>query len=288
MTLTLSVDDIAMPFVTQASRRYTKDRDIGIRDLLLHSSFLSALAGRGRRTLCVYESYAARRLLAQNGISDLDRMSELARGVTRRRKNRVVFQVRLDHVAHGDPTDIYIKMYWGPRRFLPRVPELRSRQFWEPQPLREWNGIKRIADCGLNVPRRLAVFYRGLFSISAAVIVQGLPDSRSLWSIIQPESWAQVDRHDRKILREQVIRCLKIIHSHHLGWRGAAAKHFYLESGESFLGKLWLIDLEGVYRRPRVADHRRDIARLLKSISTSGADEETVSFWRSGLEKCLP
>jgi hypothetical protein len=233
-------------------------------------------------TNAVFASEHARVLLARHNLAELDAIFEQATDARLRHSGRSVWDTHL-HDEDGKRIHVYVKMNWGRRRLWPRMTDLKTGQWLQSLPVREWHGIGTLGQLGINVPQRLAVIHRGLVTFQSAVIVRAIPPSDSVFDLLQSGKWSQFASDCRQHVLRGIARVMRTIHTAGLGWRGTSVGHFYPQATANDDWNTWVIDCEGVHRSATQQTFDRDDRKLIKSFELAGADEET----RTMLTDCL-
>jgi len=248
------------------------------------------MIGDGRKLVksgFTFASEQARDLLLHNKLGNLDAIYQRGQAAHLRHTGRSVWDAHLSD-ANGDNCHVYIKMNWGRQRLWPRMTDLKTGQWLQSMPVREWHGIGTLGQLGLNVPERIAVFHEGIVNFRSAVIVRAVPPSTSLFELLQRGEWAQMESVDRQQILRAIAKVMRTIHSAGLGWRGTSAGHFYPEISREGEWNMWLIDCEGVHRGAAQKTIDRDDRKLLRSFELAGANEETLSMLADCLIRQLP
>ncbi|HUG90257.1 MAG TPA: lipopolysaccharide kinase InaA family protein [Planctomycetaceae bacterium] len=220
-------------------------------------------------------SDAARALLEHNGLADVDRVFSRFRPDRWRHAGRAVVEAALPSPGGGERR-VFVKLSFGRRRWWPRMADLKTGQFWQSLPLREWRGIERLEALGLFVPERIGLYGEGLWRSRAAVIVGAVPAPHSIDELLRSGRWRHLDRPDREFILEEVVAAARRIHAAGLAWRGICSRHFFPVRQPDGRWRLWLIDLEGLHRRRGSRPVERDFSKLLRAMQASGADAETL------------
>jgi hypothetical protein len=223
------------------------------------------------RGTAVYETPAARELLQQSGLDDLDRLYALPYRHVARHRGRAVLPVALES-AQGPVVSAFVKLNWGPRRLWPRMTDLKTGQFLQTLAEREWRGVRRLRDLGLLVPERVAYLKEGVWRMREAVVLRAVPPHESLHALIRGGRWQSLGRTAQDALLEAVAAAVRRIHTAGLAWRGVCTRHLFPKSAADGSWRLWLIDCEGVHGRAGAKAFRRDRRKLLRAFGYSGAD----------------
>ena len=216
-----------------------------------------------------------RELLEQNGLGDLDGVFTKGASGRSRHRGRRVWCTELSG-ADGTRMRVFIKMSWGRMRFWPRMTDLKTGQWRQSLPVREWHGLCRLRRLGLAVPEPLAVFHTGLLRFRAAVVVREIPPKRSLFEMIRDGDWNRLPVAEQDEILADLLHRLSVIHNAGLGWRGTSTVHFFPERLPTGRWRVWLIDCEGIHPRASERTRRRDFNKFVKSLWQSGADAGTV------------
>ena len=245
---------------------------------MVHGSDLRSIRGWDS----VFDCEAARDLLNNNGLGDVE--SVFANGATaqRRHDGRTVWDTQLI-ADDGELVHVYVKMNWGRLQFWPRMTDLKTGQWLQSMPIREWKGIGELKSLGLNVPQRLAVFHTGILSFRAAVIVRAIPLRESVRAMLASGEWQRLAGEQREHILDRMVEVMRTIHAAGLGWRGSSLGHFYPQLDADGGWKIWLIDCEGVHRRATQRTFDRDFRKLTRSFEIVGAEPSTLNM----LERCI-
>lgn len=238
-------------------------------------------------TSAVFASEHARDLLARNNMAELDAIFEQATDAHLRHTGRSVWDTHL-HDDQGERIHVYVKMNWGRRRLWPRMTDLKTGQWLQSLPVREWHGIDALGRLGINVPQRLAVVHSGLVTFRSAVIVRAIPPTASVFDMLQSGEWSQLETGRRQQVLRGIANVMRTIHSAGLGWRGTSVGHFYPQTMANGGWNMWVIDCEGVHRSATQRTFERDDRKLMKSFELAGADEETRTMLGDGLRQQRP
>lgn len=235
----------------------------------------------------LFANDGARDLLARNNLDNLDAVYEQGDGAHLRHSGRAVWDTHLTD-SNGGQYHVYLKMNWGRRRLWPRMTDLKTGQWLQSMPVREWHGIDTLGRLGLNVPERVAVMHEGLVSFRSAVIVRAIPPTASIFDLLQNGKWATMNGNDVGQILQVIARVMRTIHAAGLGWRGTSVGHFYPVATEEGAWDVWLIDCEGVHRSTAKKTIHRDDRKLIRSFDLAGADSETLSQLVDCLERETP
>ncbi len=233
-----------------------------------------------------FGSEAARRLLMQNALDDLDRVFYFGDRCVHQRRGRAVTQIKLGE-AGGKTITAFVKLNWGRRRLVPRWTDMRRGQAFQSLPVREWEGLELFQSLGLLVPERLALLQRGWFWFQEAVIVRRVPPRFSLDEMLRNGDWRRLPYEDKQDLAESIIDVMHRIHRAGLGWRGTGTRHFFPERTPAGRWQLWLIDCEGVHRQATLRSMLRDYRKLHRSLEISGANRPTLELFQELTEAAL-
>ena len=232
----------------------------------------------------MFASDDARLLLVRNGLGDLDAVFSAGATAGCRHTGRTVWSRELvDSAARS--VRVFVKMNWGRLRLWPRMTDLKTGQWLQSLPAREWDGLGRIEQLGLNVPERLALFHRGLFSFRSAVIVRAVPAKQSVFEMFQQGSWQRLPRQTQQQIFNEMVSMMRTIHEAGLAWRGTSTRHFFPAQLAANVWKLWIIDCEGVHGHATPKSFQRDYRKLLKSLEQSGADRPTIDLLRKSINR---
>lgn len=212
--------------------------------------------------------------LRRAGLDSVDRVFDASQSVHLRHTGRGVWSTQIDGLP-GDCRRVYIKMNWGRMRLWPRSTDLKTGQWLQSLPEREWRGLHKIAALGINVPQRLALFREGRIWFRSAVIVRAVPPARSIFHMLQDGSWYALSASDRTAIFDEVAGVMRRIHAANLGWRGTSTGHFYPQKRDDGGWSMWIIDCEGVHSRATHKTIERDYRKLHRSLVQSDADEAT-------------
>lgn len=193
------------------------------------------------------------RLLAANGIRDLDSAFEAGNAVEgehERRATRHPFKrvVKLELKTAADRTAVYIKRQWGRDRWFPRPTDIRHRIGLQCSPVHEWRGLRMLQAAGFHVSEPLALFWSGWGFSRGAVITQAVPPARSMADMLLSGELEKMDGSKRDSLIDAAAKIVARLHRARISWRSMKAKHFYPEELGGNRWRIWLIDCEGVYR----------------------------------------
>ena len=230
---------------------------------------------RRLRAARLWGSDQARELLESNRLGDIESVFSHLRPELCRHAGRAVVKTELT-VADGRRVQAFAKLYFGPRRWWPRMTDVKTGQAWQSLPWREWLGIERLAAAGLLVPERLALFREGWLRPRSALIVAAVPAPHSVDDLLRSGAWEQLEPGDRDAIIDEMVAITRRVHAAGLAWRGICCRHFFPERQPDGRWRHWLIDLEGVHRRLGTKTLKRDLAKLVHSMRRSGGDERTV------------
>ncbi len=227
-----------------------------------------------------YESEAARTLLGQNALDDVDRLMGLIAGCMHHHKCRAVSRVNL-YRADGRRVEAFVKLNWGRRRVIPRMTDLKTGQLFQGMAAREWRGIEAFRSLGLLVPERLALLQRGWLWFQEAVIIRRVPPRFSLHEMLRNGEWDGLPQADQKALMESLVDVMRRIHRAGLGWRGTCTRHFFPERTANGSWQSWLIDCEGVHARVSRRGIARDYRKLYRGFVISGANPKALRLFQT-------
>jgi hypothetical protein len=246
---------------------------------MVHSSDIRFIGGFGT----VFDCQAARDLLNNNGLGDIESVFANGAAARHRHAGRNVWDTQLV-AADGELVHVYIKMNWGRMRFWPRMTDLKTGQWLQSMPVREWKGIGQLEVLGLNVPQRLAVFHSGMLSFRAAVVVRAIPPRASVRMMLANGDWQRLAWVQRKHILDRMVEVMRTIHAAGLGWRGSSLGHFYPQlDADNSDQAIWLIDCEGVHRRATQRTFDRDFRKLSRSFEIVGADRSTLNMLKRSI-----
>ncbi|GAB4134819.1 MAG: hypothetical protein Tsb009_00300 [Planctomycetaceae bacterium] len=177
----------------------------------------------------------------------------------------------------GSEKRYFVKLNWGRRRFWPRMTDIKTGQIFQSLPTREWHGLNRFEQIGLNVPERIALFREGLLHFRDAVIVREVPPLYSVDEMLQNGEWEKLTLSQQSNLLAAIMDILRTIHLAGLGWRGSSSRHFYPQLDPDGCWKIWLIDCEGVHRSWSRKVILRDCDKLWRAMRESCASHETLT-----------
>ncbi len=234
----------------------------------------------------IYESPEAREIMHRSGLTNLDRLFSLTRYSVHGHRGRAVIPMALPGAVKAVPS--FIKLNWGRRRVWPRMTDLKSGQFLKSFPHREWLGIERLREIGVQVPERIALLRHGVLRFREAVVLKEVPPRYSLHDLFANGGWERLSGELQQELLATVAKTLAKIHEAGLAWRGVCTRHFFpaQEADESW--KVWLIDCEGVHRSRAEKDRRRDHRKMMKAMNCSAADSATTEQMAHLLQACQP
>jgi hypothetical protein len=210
-----------------------------------------------------FASTDAQRLLAENGIGDLESAFRAGQTVdaeherlATRHATRVI--VRMDLKSDVGPTTVYIKRQWQRDRWLPRPTDIRHRINLQCSPIHEWRGLRLLQAAGFHVSEPLAIFWRGLGLSRGAVVTRAVPPTRSMADMQLGGDFERMDHRKRDSLIEAAANVVVRLQRARIAWRSMKAKHFYPEDLGGNRWRIWLIDCEGVYRWASRRDCERE------------------------------
>lgn len=218
----------------------------------------------------VFASETVQAVLRHNGLGSVEAVYRRCGRGRQRHRGRTVWEETLRR-GDGSPLRVFVKLHWGRRRLWLRMNELRSGQMFQSMPVREWQGLHRLRELGLNVAQPLALYRSGLWSIRDAVVLSAVPASCSVHELIRSGRWAELPPEQRRSILEAMVSALRRIHAAGLGWRGASSKHIYPERTGDGAWRVWLIDCEGIHGGARRTTFARDFRKLQDSMRQSGA-----------------
>jgi hypothetical protein len=230
---------------------------------------LPLLKDRGVANHSRFSSDEVARLLADNGICDLDSAFQVGESLdiehearaTRHGNRRVV---KVDLKGSAGAKSVYIKRAWGRDRWLPRPTDIRHRINIWCSPFHEWRGLRTLQAAGFHVSEPLAVFWSGWGYSRGAVVTRAVPPARSMSDILHSGELEQMDSAKRDSLIEAATKVVARLHRARISWRSMKAKHFYPEDIGGNRWRIWLIDCEGVYRWASRRDCEREWQTYLR------------------------
>jgi len=226
----------------------------------------------GRR----FASLETKTILEAHGLGDLDAVFANRGECIVRHKQRMVFRRRLTG-GDGESTTVFVKLHWGDIRPLARWDDLLAGRILHSCPSREWLGLQRIASLGYRVPRRLAWFDEGVFRFRAAVILEQIPPRSSLQELLSSPRWNRFRKRQQLALIDELTAMVARIDAAGLFWKGLACKHIFPRLRADHSWELWLIDCEGVKRRPAKQTLTAQLRKLQQDLRRCNAEETFVS-----------
>lgn len=211
-----------------------------------------------------FASAEVERMLAANELADLDAAFARGEPIGSRHPEKEVATLWLS--ASDGPQRVYIKRQWRLTRWIPRAPDLRHGRGWLSSPVREWRGLQWMQSAGLNVSAPLALFWHGWGLRRAAIVTQSLPPVPSLWERFTAPECDKITIEDFPSLAAALIDVIDRLHAAGLCWRSMKAKHVYPERLANGEWRIWLIDCEGVHRRPTRREYAREQRQFLASL----------------------
>lgn len=242
-----------------------------------------APAVRHLRSSASWGSDQARDLLERNGLADVAPIFSRLQPERCRHEGRAVVETVLT-AADGTPVRAFAKLYFGRRRWWPRMTDIKAGQAWQSLPIREWSGIERLGALGLLVPERLGLFREAWLRPRSALIIAAVPAPDSVDDLLRSGRWPQLASRDRESILEDMAAVTRRIHAAGLAWRGICCRHFFPVQRPGGGWQHWLIDLEGVHVRRGIKPITRDHRKLLRAMRGSGADEDTLASLAAKLE----
>jgi hypothetical protein len=216
----------------------------------------------------LFASEEIRRLLARNGLTELDaafRLGEpldvLHEGRGTRHANKRVVRMQLQG---DDGPCVYIKRQWQRERVIPRLTDVRHRIAIQSDPIHEWKGLRVLQQAGFHVAEPLALFWRGWGFSRAAVVTRAVPPAISMADMLQTGELEKMEASRRDALIKAATEVVAKLHREKISWRSMKAKHFYPEELPNGEWRIWLIDCEGVYRWASRRDCRRQWRNYLE------------------------
>lgn len=222
-----------------------------------------------------FASPAARLLLRRHRLLDFDALAACGEPVYQQHHRRSVLRTILQD-DDGTPCPVYVKLQQGRLALCPRLTEIREGFARLSLPEREWVGVGKLAELGMNVPQRLAVLREGRFFFRAAVILREVPPPQSVESMLQSGAWWKLSAELRESLLAQMVGTVRAIHRTGYIWHGASSRHFYPRLQPDGTWKLWLIDCEKVHSSVRPRAVERNFRKLFRSMRETGADFRTL------------
>jgi hypothetical protein len=224
---------------------------------------------------CRFASDEIARLLAANGIHDLDSAFRVGEsldveheGRATRHFNRRV--VKLDLKSRVGATTVYIKRQWKLERWVPRPTDIRHRIGVFCSPIHEWRGLQTLQSAGFHVAEPLALFWGGWGFAHGAIVTRAVPPARSMSDMLHSGEIERLDAANRQALIAAATKIVARLHKARISWRSMKAKHFYPEDMGRNRWRIWLIDCEGVYRWATRRDCEREWRTYLQPFISHG------------------
>lgn len=220
-----------------------------------------------------FASEETERLLAANGLRDLDSAFRLGKPLDDLHERRAIRHdfkrvVRCELTGPEGVTRVYIKRQWRRGRLVPRPTDVRRGIGWKCTPIHEWHGLRTLQQAGFLVAEPLALFWRGWGLSRGAVVTRAVPPQYSLADLILGGDFERMSPERQAALIEGVADVVGRLHRAHISWRSMKAKHFYPEETAQGMWRMWLIDCEGVYTQATRHDCLREWGAFLRYIST--------------------
>ena len=230
----------------------------------------------------VFASAAARALLGQNGLRDLEAVLACGEPLPSTNHGRHLERdVRKATLRDGDTEQhVYIKRQVRRGRLWPRMTEILHGVAFQPALRTEWDSIWRLRKAGLHPMEPLAFFSGRRWGARRALVVRAVPPEESLERLIWDGFVKRLPLSDHRALAAEVAQVLHRVHRAGLTWRGMEAKHLYPERLEDGAWRIWLIDCCGAYTNATDRDRKRDRWKLLHYMEREGADEEFLRIVR--------
>lgn len=226
----------------------------------------------------------SRKLLVHNQLLDEKSLFSWGTPIYQQHEGRCVSLGMLSDPEDSHPRQAFLKTHLGRLRLWPRLNDLRAGQIFQTLPEREWDGIRRLAELGLNVPQRLLLFRKGGFSFRAAILLEKVPPPRSVEQMLKDGTWQQLTAHQQMNLLDTIVLIMQQIHGSGQIWRGTSSRHFYPELQSDQTWKIWLIDCEGVYPQKSQRGFRKNYLKLFRSMKESGANFRLLDQLRRRIE----
>ncbi len=225
----------------------------------------------------LFSQVSVREWLAGNAFSRIDELFAHPHAVSTRHAGRAVYSTELSD-GKEDSAEVFVKLHWGRRPYLPRISDLSTGALFRPLPQLEWRGQQRFRDAGLHVPESLALLQRSsVRSFRSAIIMRAVPVRLSIHDLLRFGKWTEIPLADRSMILEKVATITHRIHDCGLAWRGISCKHFLPERRRDGSWRLWLLDCEGVHALRGRRTKKRDLRKLYGSFEHMGADAATLS-----------
>jgi hypothetical protein len=239
-----------------------------------------------KRGLVEYGSQQAFDLLNAHSLTDLESVFQHGETIHKRYGAKSVSFATLDN--NEKTSRIYIKKQWKPARLIPRMHTIRAGRVLWSYPYREWRGILRFLDIGLDPAEPLAFFRHRWNPFRAAVITRAVPPEMNLNEMITNGKLEKLDSGALTSLGEAVVSVIERIHNAGLSWRSMDIKHFYPAQQDDGSWRIWLIDCEGVQSFVKQRYIKRERQSVVNRLRINlGQDKSVIKNFLEPIEQQL-
>ncbi|MBN1441449.1 MAG: hypothetical protein JXA90_02020 [Planctomycetes bacterium] len=224
-----------------------------------------------------FASEETRALLQSNGLADLTSAFGAGRPVETSRHGHKEVAVAEARAADGQPVRLFIKRQWKLPRLLPRLGDALRGGMFQPDPVREWQGLQKLRSAGLKAAEPLALFCAPL-GVRSAVVTREVPAQRSLADWLSASRAGELADEEMRALAAATMATMRRIHDAGIGWKGMSPKHLFPRSDGRGAFEVWIIDAEGVHAHLKRRDERRDFRNFLKGLHQVGGGGPLASL----------